>query len=103
MLGTELIVILVSEALRCQPSSVSADCVTSATGRGSAAATPPLTHNRAAASEPMRRTLDTAPIVGNGAEWFLASRPGIMNWHRGTTRLGENRFGPSLLSARRSG
>jgi len=40
MFGTELMVILVSAALRCQPSSVSADWVTSATGRGSAAATP---------------------------------------------------------------
>jgi hypothetical protein len=34
MFGTELMVILVSAALRCQPSSVSADWVTSATGQG---------------------------------------------------------------------
>ncbi|SIM08795.1 Uncharacterised protein [Mycobacteroides abscessus subsp. abscessus] len=41
--GTALIVILVSDALRCQPSSVTADCATSATGSGSAVATPALT------------------------------------------------------------
>ena len=40
MFGTELMVILMSAVLRCQPSSVSADWVTSATGSGSAAATP---------------------------------------------------------------
>jgi len=41
MFGTELIVILLSAALSRQPSSVSADWVTSATGNGSAVATPP--------------------------------------------------------------
>jgi hypothetical protein len=72
MLGTELMVILVSAALRCQPSSVSADCVTSATGSGSAAATPALTQRRAAATPPARSSLSampaTAPIVGIAAE-----------------------------------
>jgi hypothetical protein len=60
MFGTELMVILVSAALRCQPSSVSADWVTSATGSGSAAATPsPKQRRTTTTSAPARRILST--------------------------------------------
>src|SRR5258707_12640827 len=75
MFGTELMVILVSAALRCQPSSVSADWVTSATGRGSAADTPSARERRATATAPARRSVSTRAILKVGAEWFLAPDP----------------------------
>jgi hypothetical protein len=70
--GTELMVIRVSAALKYQPSSVSADRVTSATGSGSA----------------------TRAIVWVGAEWFLAlsvaasPRLGACWWQSKPPRLG---------------
>src|SRR6476659_5885060 len=54
-----IVVILVSATLRCQPSSVSADWVTSATGSGSAAATPSPRQRRTTTSAPARRILST--------------------------------------------
>jgi hypothetical protein len=61
MFGTEFMAICVSEALRCQWSSVSADWVTSASGMGSALATPAVTQSRVMASPPARRSLCTYP------------------------------------------
>src|SRR5690349_10340343 len=74
--GTELMVIFVSAALRCQPSSVSADWVTSATGNGSAAAMPGPKDTSTTTTAPARRSLctNTRAILWSTAEWFLAPR-----------------------------
>lgn len=57
--GTELTVIFDSDALRCQPSSVVADCVTSAIGSGSARANPPLAASRLMAATTDGKSLRT--------------------------------------------
>src|ERR1700758_3574078 len=61
MLGTESMVMFVSVSLKCHPSSVSADLVTSATGTGSAAATPQQTNRGVTTMTMVRKIVPTTP------------------------------------------